>query len=243
VPRVTLIELVNYRRWTEEIGFDREGLIQVRQSNIYSALQEFFWRNDCFVLPFRYDYYVVISNGLKEQALKELFGRAESIAPYGLRIASAIHKYPAVALEKAFQALKATDFYYENGVDGDNIVIAHIDLNKITEAAYWTGIYESYIEIVKTYSHIVLHAFKYNGLASYLGGDNIVVVLPEEFLEEFLELTPSYVKVGVGISRNARKALELAARALHTIRSTGNARNIIVYRDGASAQYIESRQL
>jgi len=234
VPRITLIELVNYREWTEELGFDREGVVQVKQASIYGLLQDFFWAHNCFTLPFRYDYYIVLSNGLRESVLRDLFKKLNGITPYGVRIASAVHKYPIRALEKAFRALKNTDFHYEECGEEDPVVVAHIDLNKITELAALTSIYESFVEITKTYERIVEIAFRYNGLASYMGGDNIIAVLPEELLNAFLELIPSHIKVGIGISRNPRKALEYAAKALSTIRLDSSSRNIVIYRDDTS---------
>jgi len=84
VPRITLIELVNYRKWTEELGFDREGVVQVKQASIYGFLQDFFWARNCFTLPFRYDYYIVLSNGLQESVLRDLFKKLDGIAPYGV---------------------------------------------------------------------------------------------------------------------------------------------------------------
>ena len=236
MPRITLIELIKYRQWTEELGFDREGLIQVKQARLYSLIQDLFWENNCFTLPFRYDYYIVISNGLKKSILYEITEKIKPHTPYGLKIASTIHKYPVIALDNAFHILKDKDFYYEEGFDEDNIVVAHVDLNKITELALQTSIYESYVEVVTVYKYIVEYAFKHGGIASYLGGDNVVVVLPEESYKSFLEVIPSYIKVGVGISRNARKALELAAKALAKIRSNNISENVIIYQDDSLTQ-------
>ncbi len=235
MPRITLIELVKYREWTEELGYDREGVIQVKQSKLYGLLQEYFWEKECFVLPFRYDYYIVLSNGLTCNTLKNIIEKIKPYTPYGVRVVSTIHKYPVIALLRAHQILGKNEFFYEDGVE-DNIVIAHIDLNKVTELAVQTSIYESYLEIMTIYKYINDYAFKYAGITSYLGGDNVIAVLPIDRYEEFLNIIPSYIKVGVGIAFKARKALELAAKALKNIRSGNNVKNVLVLTDESLSQ-------
>lgn len=230
MPRITLIELIKYRKWTEELGYDREGYIQIKQSRLYAIFQEKFLEKDCFVLPFRYDYYIVLSNGLSSDELKNIVDNIKTYTPYGLRVASVSHKYPVMALFKAYKMINKNNFFYEEG-DEDKIVIAHLDLNKITELASQTSIYESFIEIISIYKFVNDYAFKNAGITSYLGGDNLIVVLPEEKYRDFLKVIPSYIKVGIGIAYKARKALELAAKALEEIRKNKNAKNVLVLED------------
>jgi len=232
LPRITLIELVDYRKWTEELGYDREGLIQIEQSRIYNTIQKLFWLNNCFVLPFRYDYYIALTNGLNREKLSEIAGQIERETPYGVKTVSTTHKYPSIALYRASMIIRNNKFYYEDG-DEDKYVIVHLDLNNITEMAFETSIYEAYLTILDVYRFISNYVFKHNGIASYLGGDNLFAILPEEEYKLFLEIIPTYIKAGVGISHNSRKALELAARALSMIRSGRVRENIIVLHDSS----------
>jgi len=68
------------------------------------------------------------------------------------------------------------------------------------------------------------------GITQYLGGDNILVILPPL---NYISLTERLVveddlKAGIGVSRTAREALRLAAKALHDLRVARD-RKIIAY--------------
>lgn len=217
MPRLTLLEIHKYREWTEELGSDREGLIQIKQSTIYRELQQIFWSRNCFVLPFRYDYYIVLSNGLVENDLRELVNELENKTPYGIKAVSIAHKYPVYALLKATRLIKSEKFYYESSSE-DEVVVSHIDLNNITELSMETSIYESYVEILSLNYYITKQVFSIGGITNYMGGDNLVAILPIDKYLELVETLPSYLKIGIGVSRVPRRALELSTRALTSIR-------------------------
>jgi len=62
-----------------------------------------------------------------------------------------------------------------------------------------------------------------------LGGDNMIAVLSTDAINDLLELLPTYLKAGVGVSLNSRKALELSAKALSDIRTNRHKRFLILY--------------
>ncbi|MCE4609134.1 MAG: GTP cyclohydrolase IIa, partial [Desulfurococcales archaeon] len=64
-------------------------------------------------------------------------------------------------------------------------------------------------------------SLKHGGIAQYLGGDNILVILPDHGYEALVEEIASNtsLKVGVGISFRPRTAVMLATKALDQIRS------------------------
>lgn len=217
MPRLTLIEISKYREWTEELDSDREGLVQIKQSTIYRNLQEVFWNKNCFVLPFRYDYYIVLSNGLSEEDLRNIVEQVRDTTPYGVRTVSIVHKYPVSALLKATSIIRRKEFYYEESIE-DEIVVSHIDLNNITEYALETSIYESYIEILAINYYISKQVMSIGGITSYLGGDNLIAILPVDRYIDLIDIMPSYLKIGIGISKIPRKAVELSTKALTSIR-------------------------
>ncbi len=217
MPRITLIQLIDYRKWTEEIGFDREGIIQLKQSMIYQKIQSIFWEKNCFTLPFRRDYYIVLSNGVKREDLKEVAKELDQITPYGVRVVSIIHEYPVTALLKASTIIREHRFYYEDGLE-DEVVVAHIDLNRVMELTDQTSVYESYLEILSLQYYIAKYVFRLGGIIDYMGGDNMIAIIPRTRYNELIEVLPSNLKIGIGVSHIPRKALELAAKALSMIR-------------------------
>jgi len=231
LPRMTVIKLDKYREWTEELGDDREGFIQIKQAEIYRVLQEYLWSKDCFALPLRYDYYIALTNGLSREDLITLKERVGAYAPYGLKIASVTHKYPAIAQLIATKHLASgEDVVYMDGVEDENVVL-HIDLNNITEYTDQTSLYESYIEILMLNYNIARAIYELGGLANYLGGDNLLAILPKDHYKELIEILPSNLKIGVGVSINPRKALKLASQALTRIRRGEVDKNYLILYD------------
>ncbi|OYT40456.1 MAG: GTP cyclohydrolase [Desulfurococcales archaeon ex4484_58] len=231
MPRITLIKLLKYREWTEELGSNREGIIQIKQSTIYGIFQEKFWEKQCFVLPFRFDYYIVLSNGLSKEDLEVIVKETEQYTPYGIKAVSLTHKYPAIAQMLATKLLHRNDkIIFLDGEEDENVIV-HIDLNNITELTDQTSVYESYLEILMLYYYIAKYVFELGGIANYLGGDNLIAIIPYENLERLLNVIPSNVKVGVGVSYYPREALRLAAQALSTIRKKETTQNYLVLND------------
>ena len=56
------------------------------------------------------------------------------------------------------------------------------------------------------------------GITSYLGGDNLIAILPVDRYIDLIDIMPSYLKIGIGISKIPRKAMELSTKALTSIR-------------------------
>ncbi len=225
MPRITLIKLLEYREWTESLGHDREWIIQTNQSRIYSLLQQLFSKRGGFIIPIRYDYYVALSNGIDADTHREILLEIESAAPRGIRIVSLTHKYPFSAQLIATRLLGETTekFIYLDGEEDENVVL-HIDFNNITGMTYMTSIYETYMKIMQFYTQTMYAAARLGGIASYLGGDNMLAIMNRDLVKGFLEIIPSYVKVGIGISYVPRRALELAAEALGKIRKEAGPR-------------------
>ncbi len=230
MPRITLIKLLEYREWTETLGYDREWKIQELQSNIYSSLQRMFSRRGGFVIPVRYDYFIALSNGFKEKDLEEILTDIEPLSPKGVRIVSLVHKRPFTAQLMASRIAEKEDekLVYISGEE-DPLAVVHIDFNNITRTTIQTSVFETYVKIMSVYSEITRATIRLGGITGYLGGDNMIAVLSIDAINDLLELLPTYLKAGVGVSLNSRKALELSAKALSDIRTNRRRRFLILY--------------
>ncbi|WP_052833587.1 GTP cyclohydrolase IIa [Staphylothermus hellenicus] len=232
MPRITVIRLLKYRKWTEELGYDREWIIQKKQARTYDILQTLFSKKNGFVVPLRYDHYLALSNGIDKETHQEILTEIDPVTPYGVKIVSIAHKYPAIGQLIASRLLeeKPGKIIYLDGVEDENVVV-HIDFNSVTMYTEMTSIFESYMRILELYDIVTKYVFQLGGITSYLGGDNMLAVVPENKLDELLELIPSYLKAGVGLSYVPRKALLLASKALTIIRSGKVDKRFLILRD------------
>lgn len=213
------MRLVNYRKWTEELGYDREGLIQIKQAEVYGWIQEKAWNMGFFAIPLMYDHYLILTNGIDREGLDQLVRAVEEKTPCPVKAVSVAHKNPVVAQLYASRVLETLDekIIYIDGDDTVN-VIAHIDLDDVTGLISDTSVYEAYLEVTMLLNQLSSQIFEHNGLVSYLGGDNFVAILPSEGYEKLVERIPGCLKVGVGVSINPREAFMLATKALTMIR-------------------------
>ena len=239
--RVSVIEQIGYREWTESLGDDREWIIQETQATIYRELQSRASKLNGFVLPTRYDYMILISSGIDRGSHESLI---ESLKPYArvpLRMASVCAPTPLKAEEDAWSLLrdaKPWSVSFRTSESRESVVVAHLDIDNIMGATRKRGAVRTYYMILNLVSDLSVVAAKNGALLQYLGGDNILLILP---INGFLDVVESIIsrvdslKAGVGVSSNARTALSLAARALHEIRSSRDKR-IVVYGDASTRQ-------
>lgn len=231
--RVAVLEQISYREWTESLGSDREWLIQRVQAELYLALQDIATRHGAFSMPARYDYMLILSSNVGYEELAEILDVAKSHSKVGVRMASSCDLNPLGAEAKAFKLLSKTEvggLTYTSCPGEEVTAIAHLDLNNITEATAYEGVARSYHRVLSLIGRLAMVAESGGGITQYLGGDNILVILPPL---NYISLTERLVveddlKAGIGVSRTAREALRLAAKALHDLRVARD-RKIIAY--------------
>jgi len=221
--RVALLELVGYREWTESIGDDREWLLQKTQSLLYAAVQDAAARKMGFVMPLRYDYMLVLASNLSREDLGEILEAAREASPVPVRMASTCRFTPVGAVESSWSLLARTEpgtLNYESCGDRESIIVAHLDINDITSMTSKVGVLRTYNAMLGLVSRIAQEAYNMGAIAQYLGGDNILAVLPEKGHRVVAERLASLddLKAGIGAAATPRRALELAAKALHAIR-------------------------
>ncbi len=227
-----VIEFKGYREWTESIGSDREWKLQITQSKIYYTLQEIASHVNGFILPLRFDYMILVASGLNPKSIEKIYHAADSVSPVPVRIASSCGETPLKAIEKAWSHLEGITRGVIIGepCSKDYVVAAHFDINGITERTKKEGLIPTYTAVLSLISKLQEESSRYGAIAQYLGGDNVLALLPynnyQAIIESLIKLED--LKVGVGIARSSRRALTLAAEALHKIRESG-ADRIIVY--------------
>ncbi len=221
--RLALIELVGYREWTESLGEDREWIIQYAQADTYRRLQHAAANLGAFVLPLRYDYMLVVSTGLSQNEHMLILDEVRLSSRIPVRMVSISGETPRLIVEEAYKLLDSVPLgtlKFLPGNDGLS-VMAHVDINGITGQTRREGLINSLLVIWEVISKVSRVAYEHGGVAQYLGGDNIIVLLPDSNYEDFATdiVNKTDVKVGIGHAKRPRKAMELAARALHMIRA------------------------
>lgn len=233
IVRIGVIEQVGYREWTERLGDDREWMIQSLQSEVYAAAQKEASKHGGFVLPIRYDIMLLLSSGLDEESHRSVLEVVSSLSEVPVRMASSCSERPLDAVAEAWKALQSGDgmFQYSRCGGEEYAVVAHIDINNVTHATRLKGPVETYYDVVSLISGISRKAVDKGAIVQYLGGDNILAVLP--LLGDVESLTRALLvrgdlKAGVGVARKARDSLALAASALHDIRSGSAGDSVVV---------------
>jgi GTP cyclohydrolase IIa len=231
--RITVLEQIGYREWTEGLGSDREWLIQRVQAELYLALQDVATKHGAFSMPARYDYMLILSSNVGYEALVEMLDVARSYSKVGVRMASSCDLNPVDAEARAFKLLAKTEIgglTYTSCPGEEVVAIAHLDLNNTTGATAYEGVTRSYHRILSLLGRLATVAESGGGVAQYLGGDNILVILPPLNYISLAErlVKEGDLKAGIGVSKTAREALRLAARALHDLRLARD-RRIIAY--------------
>jgi GTP cyclohydrolase IIa len=245
LSRLTLVELRGYREWTESLGEDREWVIQAAQSRVYRAAQEEAKEHGAFIIPLRYDYMVILSSGVEESSQRSIVKAVAEASPVPVRAASTCSRDPIEALRMAQRLLARVgpgglEVEACDGPGSEWAAVAHVDVDDITEATWSTSAYDAYLSVLRLHHYLAEEAAAAGAVVQYLGGDNILVILPpEEPLGVTTRLLSSLegllggvsLKAGVGVSRTPRAALALAARALHDIRSGASKGRVVLYEE------------
>lgn len=222
--RIAVLEQVGYREWTESLGSDREWLIQETQSHLYHGLQEEAAEIGAFVLPLRYDYMIMLASSLSMGEHERLLRRASSLSPVPVRMASSCALTPLRAEARASSRLRRLapgTYGYSRCPGPEAIAVAHIDVNNFTFITLSTSTYKAFWHVRKLLLRLHSILARRGGIVSYLGGDNVIAVLPVDEAETMIgEILDEELKAGIGVASRAREALRLAAAALDNIRKS-----------------------
>ncbi|ABP94226.1 MULTISPECIES: GTP cyclohydrolase IIa [Metallosphaera] len=217
-----VVELYNYREWTELLGNDREWKIQVNQHLLSSKM---IWKASQMggmVFPMRYDQAIMLADGIKPSDLRAFLHYVSRVAPVNIRACLGYGETPRRAEENGYSCLKGLEpgTFQVLAYPDSPVAVAHFDLNGFTDFTNGTSTYRSFTEAQKFYSEIVAHIYSLGGIAQYMGGDNIVTVISTDVIDQVIAKVENEqrMKVGIGIGKNARDAMRNATKALTEIR-------------------------
>ena len=242
--QVTLIQIDNYGPWTVTPSPRREVDLQTMQSRLYADLSQLFGNQDGYVFFTRFDNMIAVSNGLDLEDHARIQESVGNRYPVTISLAVGHGKSPANALvdattqlqdqgsaqdEDRTEELLGQTLDEEEQTDGD-VQIAHFD---VIDA---TGKYTDELDAFSTFTHIEqgyaalmshLHD-EYDGLAFFVGGDNVIAVCPDlgrsdfEAIIEHVEATADVtLQVGVGRGTTAHDAGMGAKHGLEDCRENG----------------------
>ncbi len=214
-----LLELVGYREWTESLGPDREWSIQVLQSRLYSELQRIAALREAFLVPLSIDNMVLVLNGVPQRYYREIYEEAAGLAPVPVGLTVICSRDPVIDLYPQGEP----GLRVRTGSTGGNVAALHVDMDYFSGLRERAGSIASYVRIIDFYSRLSKRLSGTPSIATYLGGDNLLVFTAEEAMGRVLSVIRNIIggddyKIGVGIARTPRRALAGAAKALAALR-------------------------
>ncbi len=239
ILRLALYVLRGYREWTESLGSDREWRIQARQSEVFAVLSVEAAGAGALAVPFRHDMHIVVASNTPRHRLEYIAARVSGAAPVPVELRVGCGASPAEALDNAF-------FSRDGCGAREAALLAHVDINDITGYAREKGVYNAYLAVSRLYSRLVEELSEYGALVSYLGGDNLLVLLPFEeepliILEDVVEEMGA--KAGVGYGVTGRAAAREATRCLDEIRRGRRSGLVAVCVEGEAPGWLRNAAL
>lgn len=240
--QLTLIQIDNYGPWTVSPTPRAEPDIQTLQARLYADISQFMNAHGSYVFFTRFDNMVAVTNGMGAAEFRRLQESVRNRYPVTVSLSTARDPSPATALSRATAELQAAGSAQdgtrreiltvaEQGGpperDGD-VTIAHFDVVDATgRFTDQIAAYETYIEIESAVASIMRFLYtEYEGLAFFVGGDNVIAVCPalastayRHAIEYVEDQTDVRLQVGVGSGRRARDAGMAAKHALERCRA------------------------
>jgi len=240
-PQLTHIQIDNYGPWTVEPEPRREMDLQTLQSRLFADLAQFIGSRDGYAFFTRFDNMVAVTNGLDEgdhELLQESIGNRY---PISISLGTAVDPVPIEALEGATQRVQEAGSAQDRSrrevlggeyrpPEADDVGIAHFDVNDAT-GKYTDRLneFDSFIRIEQSYASLMRHMREAHGaLSFFVGGDNIISVVPSMNRREYLDAIDHVsdeadveLKVGVGHGPTAHDAGIAAKHALEDCRYDG----------------------
>ncbi|BCU66855.1 GTP cyclohydrolase [Sulfolobales archaeon HS-7] len=216
--------MINYREWTEMQGYDREGKLQYLQHRLSSLLSKEIYNIGGFYLPLRFDSSLAVISNVNEKEVQNIRKRLDFYFPVETVTCIGVDENPYDAQIKASRC-ESPD---EN--DDSEVVAVHFDLNNFSGRELTSSVYDTFLEVTKVYLKVTEEIIKLRGIATYLGGDNVLSFISPQRIEDvqgILDRIP-HLKAGIGRGRTAREAIKNAAKGLKIIRENRNLNQMLV---------------
>ena len=230
--QLTIIRIEGYGPWTVTLGSDREAQLQMLQARIYYDVQRLFSEKDGIVFFNRFDEYFAITNGLGvnhhrdiQRELTKLYDNMSMSMSIGAGKTAFEANLNAYHIRKEGKMRDDDTTIFGSGDHAGIAQIMHIDMDSSAKVGNWLSPYEVTALVMKVYSNLAEEFLKYNSLAFFLGGDNIMVIsngMAKEHADKVIKNVTAGIDVklncGIGIGKTGRKAAEAATKALDKIR-------------------------
>jgi GTP cyclohydrolase IIa len=232
--QLTIIRIEGYGQWTVTLGSDREAQLQMLQARIYHDVQRLFSERDSIVFFNRFDEYFAITNGLSaddhrdiQHELTKLYDNMSMSMAIGAgKTAFEANLNAYHERKESSRTLDSGDArIFGSGRHADVAQIMHIDIDSSAKVGNWLSPFEVTALVMKIYSRLAEEFLKYNSLAFFLGGDNVMVIsngMAKEQADKVIKNVTAGIDVklncGIGIGKTGRRAAEAATKALDTIR-------------------------
>jgi len=240
--QVTLVQIDNYGPWTVTPEPRREVDLQTLQSRLYADLSQFVGNRGGYVFFTRFDNMVAVTNGLDEADHELLQESVRNRYPVTLSLGVATGTSPAQALADATEAVQdhgsAQDKSRREVLEGrtvgaeyrsdDDVHVAHFDVvNATGKYTDELDAFETFTHIEQGYASLMRELYtEYDGLAFFVGGDNVIATCPELSEEAYRGVIEHVqadadveLQVGVGSGRTAHEAGMDAKHALEDCRA------------------------
>ncbi len=231
--QLTIIRIEGYGPWTLTLGSDREAQLQMLQANIYHDVQRLFSERGGIVFFNRFDEYFAITNGLDvddhryiQQELTKLYDNMLMSMTIGSGKTAFEANLNAYHARKEGKKLDSNTRIFGSGhSSGDVVQIMHVDIDSSAKVGSRLSPYELTILVMKIYNRIVEEFMRYDSLAFFLGGDNVMVIsngMVKEQADEVIKKVTAGIDIklncGIGIGKTGRRAAEAATKALDIVR-------------------------
>lgn len=239
--QITLIQIDNYGPWTVTPNPRREVDLQTMQSRLYADLSQLFGNEDGYVFFTRFDNMIGITNGVSLETHARIQESIRNRYPVTISLAIGQGATPAQALVNATARLQEkgsaqdqarTEELLGHHIPEDDrtesdVHIAHFDVIDAT-GKYTDELdaFSTFIHIEQGYAALMKHLYEeYDGLSFFVGGDNVIAVVPELTSEEYEDIikhveseTDVTLQVGVGNGISAHDAGMSAKHGLEKCR-------------------------
>lgn len=215
--KIGILRLLNYESWISSLGYDREHIVQAEQHKLLRALYKRGAEIGAFTIPLTQDIIVLILNSVELRKFLMIVKALTKSSPVSFRVMVGWGEtYPEAFIKTINPEVLMHSELREL------TVVAHADLNGYYDLLKEQGIYRTYETIIDFVEEFRRLTHSLGGIASYLGGDNVLAFLPDiestKTLITRLSAENKNIKVGIGIAFTPRTAITLAAKALATLR-------------------------
>jgi GTP cyclohydrolase IIa len=243
--QVALVQIDNYGPWTVTPEPRAEMDLQVLQSRLFADVADFVGSRDGYAFPTRYDNLVAVTNGMDRAAHARLQTSVRNRYPVTVSVGVGRDPSPAAALGAATERVQAAGsaqdgdrrealgFAADPGPPAsDDVAVAHFDVDDATgEYTDRLNAYDTFVAIERAAVSLMAHLReRHGGLAFFVGGDNVVAVVPDlapaayrDAVDHVAAETGVSLKVGVGTGPTAADAGMTAKHALERCRHDGTA--------------------